>query len=178
MHLKAHFFSPLFLKAQPPNAARKASLLQTSTSLPAAVSQALVSFIGHFWHSFPLQVGPVPSSVRSAINHSKHTTQMWNFSCKEQVFTVHIPPFFAHHRLPVPGRWDGFPPHSAESIYPWNAVASGRFLPFKTLHICCSKHKVWALKAQNFCAPTSQDWGLEGPFAHQEKAAMGAQGKG
>lgn len=93
-----------------------------------------LSFTGQGTHlaQFPCpQVGPGPSSARSAINHSEHTAQVWNFSRKEQVFTVHIPPFFHPPASPEPGRWDGFPPRSPGSIYPWNAVASGRFLPFQ-----------------------------------------------
>lgn len=139
MHLRAPFF-PLFLKAQPPNAARKASLLQTIPPPPAAVSQALVSFTGQgtLWAQLPPgRAWPILNQVSNKSQRT-HDSDAELFMRRASFYSPHSSFFFSlHHRLPLPGRWDGFPPRSPQSIYPWNAVASGRFLPFKL----CTKFK-------------------------------------
>lgn len=132
---------------------------------------------GQVWHSFPAgRTWPMLSEVSN-----KSQTQLWKFSCKEQVFTVHIPAFFVPHRLPLPrlhGSWDGLPPLSLLRVF-----ILGMLLPLADSSLLNSAHLVLkteslssglATEGTELLCPNHPGLGVGSIFAHQEKAARGA----
>lgn len=161
MHLKAPFFPIFPLKAQPPNPARKAP----NQHIPSSLGSGVLSRTGDTFGTAP------PGRTWPILNKTSNksvSTQLrcGGFHVKSSFYSPHSSFFFFFLYTPVSQCLAaGMGSHSPQSIYPWNAAASGRFLP---LQLCTSaaKNTKFGLgtEAQNFCALTIQAWGLEVPL--------------